>query len=175
MLFIFFIFLSSLLVVARILCLDLLIGEHATPAPLIKGECYYRQLGSNFVPWAILLGVGCLDEACVPCLQVYITGPVLGTIPEVRRIFHSRFNFFSRKCGSGGLTSICFGSFCETQHLFSASGKIHLVSVRNKERYAKTSSYKYSPEPLIFFTRIDPFYVNRDDLCTMNIILIQKS
>ena len=29
-----FIFLSSLLVVARVLCLDLLVGEHSTPAPL---------------------------------------------------------------------------------------------------------------------------------------------
>ena len=110
------------------------------------------EKGSLFVPWAIFLGVSCLDEAGVPRLQVDITRPVLGPVPG-KKLFPG-FSFLLKtqmsRDGGGGLTSIYFGSFSETQHLFSASGKIHLVSVRNKERYAKTSSYKYFLDSRIF-------------------------
>ena len=103
------------------------------------------EKGSLFVPWAIFLGVSCLDEAGVPRLQVDITRPVLGPVPGKKIIPGVQLLVENTNAAEWrrGLTSIYFGSFSETQHLFSASGKIHLVSVRNKERYAKTSSYKY--------------------------------
>ena len=50
-----------------------------------------------------------------------------------------------------GPTSICFWSLCETRHLFSASAKIHLVSVGNKEWYAKTLPHKCSPAFIVSF------------------------